>query len=194
MEYPLIHPFPGWNELDPNLVLYYVKETIKKANQKVKKDRVSALAISCQGEAIIPIDKEGNCLYNAIVTFDGRTKEQYEFWKENLGSSAVFKITGMPLNPMYSINKIMWLKKHRRDIFKSNYKFLCFEDFIQLKLGLPPSISYSLAARTAAFDIVKKQWSDFILREAKIDSAYLANPVEAAEIIGEVPKSVSEEL
>lgn len=194
MEYPLIHPFPGWNELDPNLVLYYVKETIKKANQKVKKDRVSALAISCQGEAIIPIDKEGNCLYNAIVTFDGRTKEQYEFWKENLGSSAVFKITGMPLNPMYSINKIMWLKKHRRDIFKSTYKFLCFEDFIHLKLGLPPSISYSLAARTAAFDIVKKQWSDFILREAKIDSAYLANPVEAAEIIGEVPKSVSEEL
>jgi len=194
MEYPLIHPAPGWIELDPDIVLSYVKKSIKRANQKIKNDRVKAFAISCQGEAVIPVDKEGNCLYNAIVTFDGRTGEQYEFWKKNLGSSEIFKITGMPLNPMYSINKIMWLRKYRKDIFKSVYKFLCFEDFIQLKLGISPSISYSLAARTAAFDVLKKQWSDSILYEAKIDSSYLANPVEAAEIIGEIPDSVSEEL
>lgn len=31
---------------------------------------------------IIPVDREGEFLYNAIVTFGNRTEEQYEFWKK----------------------------------------------------------------------------------------------------------------
>ncbi|MBM3699729.1 MAG: hypothetical protein FJW68_02275 [Actinobacteria bacterium] len=193
-EYPLLHPVPGWSELDPELVISFVKNAIKTANQKIKKDRIKAFAVSCQGEAVIPVDRDGNSLYNAIVTFDSRTKEQCRFWEKTLGSSTIFKITGMPLNPMYSINKIMWLKKHRRDIFVHAYKFLCFEDFLQLKLGLEPSISYSLAARTAAFDIVNKKWSEKILKAAGIDEEMLSKPVEGAEITGELSTKICRKL
>jgi len=193
-ENPLIHPKQGWVELDPNLIFFNIKNIIKKALQKTDKDKIKALAISCQGEAVIPVDKEGNALYNAIVTFDNRTEEQFEFWKKGLGKKALFEITGMPLNPMYSINKIMWLKKHRRDIFKKTSGFLCFEDFIQMKFGVTPKISYSLAARTSAFDIVKKEWSKVILAEANINSEMLAAPRPSAEPIGEIDSGVADEI
>lgn len=198
-EHSLIHPKPGWVELDPNLIFFNIKNIVKKAlqklsNNKLNNDKVKALAISCQGEAVIPVNKEGNTLYNAIVTFDNRTQEQYEFWKKGLGGKIVFEITGMPLNPMYSINKIMWLKKYRKDIFKETAKFLCFEDFIQMKLGVTPKISYSLAARTSAFDIVRKEWSKEILAEANISIDLLSTPAPSAEPIGEINSAIAEEV
>jgi len=198
-EHSLIHPKPGWVELDSEQIFFNIKEIIKKALQKIStnssnNDKVKALAISCQGEAVIPVNKDGNALYNAIVTFDNRTQEQYEFWKKGLGEKAVFEITGMPLNPMYSINKIMWLKKHRKDIFKETVKFLCFEDFVQMKFGVVPKISYSLAARTSAFDIVRKEWSKEILAEANINIDLLSNPSPSAEIVGEINPAIASEI
>ncbi|MBU4292945.1 MAG: hypothetical protein KJ770_02695 [Actinobacteria bacterium] len=193
-EHPLLHPNPGWTELDPNLVFKNIKNIIKTANQRLNKDKIKALAISSQGEAVMPVDRTGECLYNAIVTFDGRTGEQYQFWKEGLGKKTIFEITGMPLNPMYSINKIMWLKKNRRDIYKKTFKFLCFEDFVQMKFGANPTISYSLAARTSAFDVRKKEWSKTMLEQAGVEEGLLATCGPSAKVIGIVDKKISEEL
>jgi xylulokinase len=84
-EYALIHPVQGWMELDAEHIWTVIKKMIAKTAVKIKKDPVKAFSISCQGEAVVPVDKDGNSLYNAIVTFDPRTSEQYEFWLNNFG-------------------------------------------------------------------------------------------------------------
>ena len=193
-EHPLIHPKEGWVEIDPNFIWNNIINLLKKANQKVKKDKVKAFSISCQGEAIIPVDKDGNSLYNAIVTFDSRTRQQYEFWKRTLGEKKIFKITGMPLHPMYSINKIMWIQKNLKYIYKKTYKFLCFEDYIFSKFGIIPTIDYSLAARTMAFDITSKNWSEEILKEAKVSIDLLPEVRPSAEIVGEICPTISNKV
>jgi len=193
-EHPLIHPKEGWVELDPNQIWNNIKNLLKRANQKIKKDKVKAFSISCQGETTVPVDRYGNSLYNAIVTFDNRTKEQYKFWKRGLGRKKIFEITGMPLHPMYSINKIMWIKQNLKDVYKKAYKFLCLEDYIFMKFGLIPTIDYSLAARTMALDISKKKWSKEILKEANINIELLPNLKPSAEIVGEIDPKISNEL
>ncbi len=193
-EYSLIHPRQGWMELDAEFIWIKIKELIVKTNKKIKKDPVKAFGISCQGEAIVPVDKDGSSLYNAIVTFDSRTFEQYKFWLNNLGKEEIFKITGMPLHPMYSINKVMWIKKNLPDIFKRTNKFLCFEDFIFMKFGLKPAISYSLASRTMAFNVIKKNWSEEILKKAGININYFSSPVPSGRIIGEINPEVAKEV
>lgn len=192
--YPLIHPNEGWMELDAEYIWIKIKESISKINYKIKKDGIKAFSVSCQGEAIIPVDRFGNSLYNAIVSFDSRTYDQYKFWLKNLGKKEIFKITGMPLHPMYSINKIMWIKKNFKDIFKKTYKFLCFEDYIYMKFGLKPTIDYSLAARTMAFDVIKKDWSEKMLNKAKIPREYLSDTKPSGEIIGEINPAIAQEI
>ena len=157
VEYFLKHPKEGWMELDPEYIWTKIKEMILKTNNCIKKDHITAFSISCQGEAIIPIDKDGNSLYNAIVTFDSRTFEQYQFWKRAVGAEKIFKITGMPLNPMYSINKIMWIKKHLKEVYKKTYKFLCFEDFIFSKFGLIRA-AYTASRVTINFALESFNW------------------------------------
>ena len=193
-EYPLIHPRKGWVELDAELIWENIRNLVKSANSKIKKDKISAFSVSCQGEAVIPVDRNGNSLYKAIVTFDSRTYEQYEFWKTKLGTNEIFKITGMPLHPMYSINKVMWFKKNLRDIFKRTDKFHCFEDFIFSKFGLKPTIDYCLASRTMAFDVIKKNWSEIILKEAGLNRRLFADARPSGEIIDEIDPEIAKDL
>ncbi len=193
-EYPLIHPRRGWVELDSELIWIIIKKSIAKAAARVKKDHVRAFSISCQGEAVVPVDKDGKSLYNAIVTFDSRTDKQYKFWLKNIGKDKIFEITGMPLHPMYSINKVMWIKKNLPDIFKRTYKFLCFEDFIFYKFGLVPTISYCLASRTMAFDVTKKVWSKEILKAAGISSNYFSNLLPSGQVVGEINSGIAKEV
>ena len=193
-EHPLIYTKEGWVELDPNLIWRNIKNLIKIANQKIKKDKVKALSISCQGETFTPIDKNNNNLCNSIVSLDNRAKDYCKFWENNLGKKKLFQITGMPLHSMYTINKILWIRDNLKDVFIRTKKFLCFEDFLFMKFGLAPAIDYSMAARTMAFDINNKNWSSEILESAKINIDLLPEIKPSGAIVGELNLEITDEL
>lgn len=194
-EYPLSYTVPGWIELDANLVWTKTKDAIKEVSNKVaKKDRIKSLSVSCLGEAVIPIGKNGQVLSGSIVGFDARGKEAVEFFDREIGKKKIFKITGQPLNNTFSINKILWWRDNRKDVFKKAWKFLCYEDFAYFRMGLPPTIDYSLASRTMAFDLHKKDWSETILKTSKINHEMLPTVKPSGEIVGEIPSSVANEL
>src|SRR5690242_10842165 len=76
-EYPLLTPRPGWLELDPNLVWARVREAVREAvSQAGPRDPVQSLAVSAQGEAVVPLSPDGGVLANSPVTFDNRTVGQ----------------------------------------------------------------------------------------------------------------------
>ena len=195
-EYPLLYPREGWIELDPKLLLNKIEESIKEATQvsKVKKDPVEAISISCQGEAFVPVDKQGNPLTNIPVSFDTRGKEFSQWWEERLGEEKVMSITGMPINSMFSLNKIMWFKKKYPEVYKKTWKFLCLEDFLIYKWGFPPTIDYSLASRTMAFNILEKKWSDEILSIAGLNKSLLPKTVPSGTSLGEIPSDIASRL
>lgn len=193
-EYPLLHPSPGWSELDPTRVWEDIKRCITHVADRTTYDPVTAMSISCQGEAVIPVDRNGQPLYNAIVTFDERTLGIAEEWGKNLGVARLFEITGMPQHPMYSLYKILWHKRYHPDIYNQARYFLCFHDFIVAKLGAPPFIDHSLAARTMMFDVRKKSWSAEILSAVGLDEMRLARAVPAGQPIGHLGPQIADEL
>jgi len=74
-EYPLLHPQPGWAELDMRLVLKKIKESIQEVSSQAKKDPVKAFSIASQGEAFVPIDKRRG-IYLAIALLVLITEER----------------------------------------------------------------------------------------------------------------------
>lgn len=190
-EYPLIYLQPGWIELDANVVWNAVLEVLKEVANKTKHDPVSALAVSSQGEAATPISENGEILYNSIVSFDTRTASLVKWWQKGLDKEKILKITGMPLHGMYTISKIIWMKKHRPEVYKKTWKFLCYEDFANYKLTGIPVIDYSLASRTMAFDIIKKKWSKEILEKAGVCQNLLSDVKPSGEIVEKINKKIA---
>ena len=193
-EYFLLHRKPGWSELDASVVLEKIKKVIKDVVENTRNDPVEAFAVSCQGEAVMPINKHGELLYNAVVTFDSRTQEQHEWWLKNHDPRKIFNITGMPLNPMYSLNKIMWFKKHEPDIYNEAWKFPCFEDFVLFSLCQDAAIDYSLAARTMAFDVINKCWSEEMINAADISPDVFFPVIPSGQVVGRIRPEVAREL
>ena len=193
-EYSLSSPKPGWEELDPGLVWDKAKKAIYDAQGQHNGEPVKAISVSSFGEAVIPIDHDGNVLHNSIIYIDVRGRDEAEYLKDKLGYDRILAITGASVHPMYSIAKIMWLKAHMPEVYGRTWKFLLYADFILFKLGAKPHTDYSLAARTMAFDIVGKRWSHEILGCAQIEESRFGEPVQAGTIVGEISKEVAEEL
>lgn len=193
-EYWLLSLYPGWQELNPNLVWDAVKEVIVKALSGHKGEKIKAVSVSSFGEAVTPIDSNGKVLDNSIIYIDPRGQEEAEFLKNKLGQDRILEITGVSIHPMYSINKIMWLKRHKPEVYKSTWKFLLFADFILFKLGAKAHTDYSLAARTMAFDVINKRWSSEILDAADVDVSKFGEPVQAGTVVGQISWNIAEEL
>lgn len=193
-EYPLISPRPGWQELDPNGVWQAVKEVLSEVADKTRNDPTRSLGVSCQGEACHPVSKSGECLANTLITFDGRTADAPNWWLKHKSKFDIAQITGMPLHGMYTINKIMWAKENWPEAYNKAWKFLCYEDFVHLRLGLDPVMSHPLASRTMAFDVHKGDWSDELLDLAGIDKALLPRNAPSGEVVGTIPDAVADEI
>lgn len=193
-EYPLIYPRPGWLEFSPFQVLDSAKRNIREVAEAVSgKDPIRALGIASLGEAVTPVSAQGDPVYNTIIAFDNRTTEQARWWEEKVGREHLFRITGMPLHGIYTINKAMWLREHEPERFARTKQFLCWEELLILKMGFEPTTDYSLAARTMAFDIHRKDWSDEVLGEAGFTRAHFARVAPPGTMVGRLGPTTAAE-
>ena len=92
----------------------------------------------------------------------------------------------MPLGSIYTANKILWMRKERPDVFRRARGFYCYEDLLFRRMGLPPTIDFSLAARTMLLDVDRGRWSPELLRIAHLEEDRLARPVPSGTVVGEL--------
>ncbi len=193
-EYPLYQPHPGWMELDPEEVWAAVTDVIRRATAAAGDEPVRALAISTHGESVVPLDAQGRTLGRFITAIDTRATEEAAWWDARVGKERLFQITGMPLHAMYTVNKLMWLRRHAPEVFGAARRFTCMPDYLFHRLGLPPTMDYSLAARTMMFDVAKLRWSDELLELAGLDASRLSALAPSGTVLGEVARDVAETL
>jgi xylulokinase len=193
-EYPLYQPHPGWMELDPEEVWGAVSAVIGQVTGAVTRDPVRALSISTHGESVVPLDAQGRELYRFITAIDTRATEEAAWWDAHVGKERLFRITGMPLHPMYTVNKLMWLRRYDPAVFAAAQRFTCMPDYLFHRLGLPPTMDTSLAARTMMFDVSRREWSGEILELAGIEAGRLSALAASGTVLGEVAADVAERL
>jgi len=193
-EYPLIYPKPGWMELDGELIWKKVAGALKDVASKVSRDPIEALSVSSLGESFVPIDRNGRILDNAIASFDNRTLGYTRQLRKKISDIEILKITGQTPSEIPTLHKLLWLKKMRTAVFKKIWKILCFEDFILFKLGGITATDYSLAARTMAFDMNTKKWSERLLGITDISPFIFPSLYPSGTVVGEVSKKVADEV
>ena len=167
-----------------------IQEVIAKASHPLQ---VKGLSIASMAETGIPLDEKGKPIYHAIAWFDPRTKSQTQWWKDNFDPYKLYKITGLPLDYIFSVNKIMWIRENEPSIYKSIRKWLCIPDFIIYRLTGEYVTDYSIASRTMALDIRNRVWSSEILNVAEIDPAVMPPISPSGKIVGKVSSRASSE-
>jgi len=197
-EYRLYHRRPEWSELNPKEVWETVVATMRRSlkGEKVDPKLIRALSMTVLGEAFMPIDAEGNWLSWSMTTFDARAEEQTRWLEKNFGAQEIYQITGQPLTaamPIYTLPKIMWIREKEPETYKKASKFLCWEDYINLRLCGKAVTDWTVATRTMMFDIKRKRWSPEILEATGIEESLLPEVCPSGVAVGEVNSQGSEE-
>lgn len=193
-EYPLLSPQPGWFELEPDRVWSHVCDCLRAVNAQLAGDPVTALSISSQGEAVIPVTADGTVLANSAISSDSRNGAQAAELRRKLGTEYIYQITGQNLSTIFTLPKAMWWRDHRPEILERSWKLLCYTDFVALRLGVEPVIDFSMAARTLGFDVYKLDWSDEMLAAADLGREHFARAAPSGTLIGEVPSALAADL
>jgi xylulokinase len=193
-EYDVIFTDDGGAELDSDKVMEKCYQVIQKCTSQVEKHSIKGLGISSQGEAFTAIGAQGQALCNAMISSDMRSQPSINKWLERFSEEKLYQITGHTAHPMFSLFKLLWQKENKPGVWKDAKMFLCFEDLLQLRLGLEPGIGWPLAGRTMMFDVRKHKWSDEILEMVGIDSKQLAKPAPSGSVVGKVAPKIADEL
>jgi xylulokinase len=173
-EYSILTPHPNWAEQDAEHVWRLAWDALREAVATAGDDLPQALALSCQGEAVIPVDENGQALRPAILGMDTRTDVENQWLAERFGADNLFNRTGMPVHTINTLPKLLWLQRHEAEIWKTAKQFLLYEDFFLRRMGGQAVISHCLASRTQMYDLRHGNWADDILTECGIDSGRLA--------------------
>ena len=177
---------PDWMEIDPELFWDAFVKTVRTVSAWLSEDTVTALAVSSQGETIIPVDHSGIPVYPAIMNADNRAKPQVAELERRLGKRRIYDITGLPLDTTFGGTKMMWLKENKPEVYAKTSKFLSCEDFILMRLGFGAYSSQCLCCRTLLMDVRRREWSQEMLDAAGLDAARLSEPVASSQLIGKL--------
>lgn len=194
-EYSIQTPKPGWAEQDADQVWKLAIESLAEAVSQNKAESPRALALSVQGEAVIPVDSHGRPIRNAILGMDTRTTAENHWLAETFDPEILFRQTGMPMHTMNTITKLLWLKKHEPELWNSAHQFLLYEDYLLRRLGGKAVISHCLASRTQMYDLQMGCWASDILDKCEIDIHRLAElPSNSHGILGILDKKLTRQL
>lgn len=187
--------FPAASQAEMNVERFW--QAVCGCSQAVSRNLpnpVRALCLSSHGETFVPVHGHGEAIAPAILNQDNRATEETVWLEKALGRRRLFEITGLVAHPMYPVLKILWLRKHRPNIFASPVRFLSVIGYVLSRLGLPAYVDYSLASRYLAFDIRQKRWSDEILSATEISADCLPIPVPAGTVAGKLDGAGAREL
>jgi xylulokinase len=192
-ELTMDRPRPGWATYNPLDIWLRTADVISKVSEKTaNRFEPLAVAVASMAETGIPIDKHGLPIYKAIAWFDSRTVEQADWWTSTFGPEFIFARTGLPIQPLFGINKLSWIKKYEAEVFSRVDRWLSVSDYINFCLSGVQASELSLASRTMALDLRKKRWSEEILDAVAISSTILGEPVSAGEVLGHITPKASE--
>lgn len=189
-EYDVLHE-GGLHEIDFCDVKNGVKDLLKKA---VSEYEITVIGVTSFGETFAMLDEEDKILAPSMLYTDPRGKEECDILSGKLGSERLSILTGAKPHPMYSIAKIMWQKNNRPEIFTKCKRILLGQDYIVYTLTGNAQIDYSLAARTAAFDIEKKCWIEEVFDTCGIDVSLMSKPVKTGTVAGNITEEIKREL
>ena len=178
--YPTFHARPDFSEQDPEQIfitmLYILKNFL---NEKIhpKKHKVVCICFSAAMHSVLPIDKNGVPLGNAMVWSDNRAKKEANELKNSKLGKSLYKVTGTPIHAMSPLNKITWIKNNDKERFNSAQKFISIKTYILQQLTGEYIVDYSIASATGMLNIYTLKWENDALKPAGITKEKLPDLV-----------------
>jgi len=144
-----------------------------------------AVTVDSTSGTILPIDREGKPLHNALLHNDIRAHAEADF---------ISCHTNLIMQPSFALAKILWMKRSEPQLFERTYKFIHAADYIKgLISGDYETTDFSNAVKTG-YNLSEYRWPDSIPTVLGIPIEKLPGVVKTGEVVGELSRSIRQEV
>ncbi|MEM9432694.1 MAG: FGGY-family carbohydrate kinase [Pseudomonadota bacterium] len=161
----MLVPQPGWAEHRAEEDWWgdfvYVCQTILKESGIDPSD-IKAVACSAIGPCMLPVDADGTPLMNAVLYgVDGRAEAEVRELTDRIGEDTIIARCGNALTSQSVGPKILWLQRHRPDLFERTAHILTSTSFLAQKLTDQIVIDHYTAANfSPLYDVHTLTWTE----------------------------------
>ena len=145
-------------------------------------DRVAAVGIAGLAESGAPVDRAGRPLSPVIAWHDPRGAEAVALLEERLGADLSLRI-GQPLRTVSSVAKLGWLAANG---VAGMHRWLGVPEWILHALTGAMATDFSLAARTGAYDVVRRAPIPEVPAALGLPADVFPPPLAAGRVMGRV--------
>lgn len=173
---PTHYPRPGWAYFEPEELWQTTVQALRTAVAQVEQpNRITGIGVASFAETGVPLDEHGTAASGeAIAWFDNRTGPQADWLAQQIGPERLFAITGISLQPIFGLFKLLWLRDNQPEVFARTRLWLNMADYITYRLSGIPATDFSLASRMMGLDLHNLRWSEEILNIMGIAPSTLA--------------------
>ena len=147
--------------------------------------RVAGVGVAGMAETGVLIDARGRALAPAIAWHDRRGAGEAQDAARDLGRDAFAARTGLPLDPLCSLAKLAWQRRHL-PATRGARRWLGVPEWVARRLGGAEIAELSLASRTGLFDLNAGAWWPAALAWLDLPPGLLAEPVPSGTQLGHV--------
>lgn len=191
-EYQLIYTDEGFTEFVADEYWNIFCRCLKKCSFSM--DRITKLVITTQGETIIPIEKNGNVLHNAVVWLDSRASAQAEIIRNTVDTAEFYRNTGISnCDGACPLCKLMWFKDNMPELYAKTDYFLLLEDYFIYRLSGRFVTESAIMSTTGYFSIWDNQIWDDMLEHNGLSKSKIPKVLECGCAVGKILDTVSAE-
>ena len=172
------------------------KRIIKKliADSGVAPADIKAVAVSAIGPCMLPVDVDGKPLMNGVLYgVDTRAEAEINELTDRIGADVILDRCGNALTSQSVGPKILWLQRHRPELFAKTAKILTSTSYIVERLTGEYVIDHYTAANfSPLYDVQTLAWIDDLASDI-IALNKLPRLLWSTEIAGSVTAKAAEE-
>ena len=188
--YPLLLRSPNAAEQKPDdwwkTTKVVLREITEKAGLSVVR-AIRAISVSSHFPTLLPLDKKGNVLREAVIWADKRAYKELDKILDVIGRDAYVASAVAQPDAVFLPCKLLWFKENEPHLFEKTYRFLQVNGYINYMLTGEMTFDQDTASLCQCLDIRTGCWSEVISRAVGFDlNELLPQPLPADTVIGTV--------
>lgn len=193
----MLVPQPGWAEHRPEEDWWgdfaYVSQALLR-DSGVAPGEIKAVACSAIGPCMLPVDASGNPLMNGVLYgVDGRAEAEVQELTDRIGEDTIIARCGNALTSQSVGPKILWLKRHRPEIYVQTAHILTSTSFLVQRLTGEVVIDHYTAANfSPLYDVATQAWVDDLAGDI-VPLDKLPRLMWSGDIAGQITREASQQ-
>ena len=157
--------------------------------------QIKQIVFTGQAESLVVLDETGAPLMNAISWMDERSLEECNILKALFPGEEYEAVTGqLAILPTWPATKILWLRRHKPEIFSRAAKYILLKDYVVYCLTGNMLADCSIATFSLYFDIYQKCYWKKMLEACGITEDQLPPLVEPCSIAGALTANMADKM